>query len=180
MKYSTVWRRCSVTDPRELLRRYLEQRRELGEREFVLDSLSVEEAMRILGARSATGSVARGEGGPSAAARDMSDVSDVSDVSGGNNAVDWREALRAAGAAPSAPPTAVPPTTSTPVNRGETAPAASLPGIPASTPEIAGQVAPLGISVGGSSHELFGAGGPGLDSLETLEKAIATCTRCPL
>ena len=42
-------RRCSV-DARDALRRYLEQRRELGESELVLDSMSVEEAMRLLGA----------------------------------------------------------------------------------------------------------------------------------
>jgi DNA polymerase len=40
-------------DPRERLRRYLEQRRELGESELVLDGLSVEEVMRLLGAAGA-------------------------------------------------------------------------------------------------------------------------------
>ena len=38
-------------DARDALRRYLEQRRDLGESELVLDSLSVEDAMRLLGAR---------------------------------------------------------------------------------------------------------------------------------
>lgn len=37
-------------DAKERLRAYLEQRRELGESEFLLDGLSVEEAMRTLGA----------------------------------------------------------------------------------------------------------------------------------
>jgi len=37
-------------DARNLLRRYLEQRRELGESELVLDSLHVEDVMRLLGA----------------------------------------------------------------------------------------------------------------------------------
>ena len=37
-------------DARESLRRYLEQRRDLGESELVLDSLSVDEALRLLGA----------------------------------------------------------------------------------------------------------------------------------
>ena len=37
-------------DAREQLRRFLEQRREAGETELVFDSLSVDEAMRILGA----------------------------------------------------------------------------------------------------------------------------------
>ena len=37
-------------DAREQLRRYLEQRREAGETELVFDSLSVDDAMRLLGA----------------------------------------------------------------------------------------------------------------------------------
>ena len=37
-------------DAREALRRYLEQRRDLGESELVLDSMSVDEALRLLGA----------------------------------------------------------------------------------------------------------------------------------
>ena len=37
-------------DARVLLRRYLEQRRELGESEMVLDALTVEDVMRLLGA----------------------------------------------------------------------------------------------------------------------------------
>ncbi|MBX7118364.1 MAG: uracil-DNA glycosylase [Gemmatimonadaceae bacterium] len=37
-----------MSDARERLRQYLEQRREMGEREFVLDSLSVEEALKVL------------------------------------------------------------------------------------------------------------------------------------
>jgi uracil-DNA glycosylase family 4 len=66
-------------DAREALRRYLEQRRELGESELVLDSLSVEEALRLLGAAK----MARHKG---------------DDVSIGPAA--WRAALRAADAAP--------------------------------------------------------------------------------
>lgn len=40
-------------DARDRLRRYLEQRRELGESEYVLDGLSVETVMEIVGARPA-------------------------------------------------------------------------------------------------------------------------------
>src|SRR5256885_3365485 len=47
-RFSIAWRSYSVNDPREQLRRYLEQRRELGERELVLDALSVEDALRIV------------------------------------------------------------------------------------------------------------------------------------
>ena len=50
-------------DAKEQLRRYLEQRREMGERELILDGMSVEDVMRILGASSvgekATGSAPR-------------------------------------------------------------------------------------------------------------------------
>ncbi|OYV65695.1 MAG: hypothetical protein B7Z72_12100, partial [Gemmatimonadetes bacterium 21-71-4] len=62
-------------DAREQLRRYLEQRREMGESELVLDGLSVEEAMRVLGA---------GPTGPGGSA-------------------DWRAALQQAGAQPVSP-----------------------------------------------------------------------------
>jgi DNA polymerase len=37
-------------DGKERLRRYLEQRRETGERELVLDGMTVDDVMRIVGA----------------------------------------------------------------------------------------------------------------------------------
>ncbi|MFN5203207.1 MAG: hypothetical protein ACK5HM_15535, partial [Gemmatimonas sp.] len=37
-------------DARDRLRRYLEQRRDLGESEFVLDGLSVDEVLKVVGA----------------------------------------------------------------------------------------------------------------------------------
>ncbi|HEY7236672.1 MAG TPA: uracil-DNA glycosylase [Gemmatimonadaceae bacterium] len=140
-----------MTDPREQLRRYLEQRRELGERELVLDQLSVEEALRIVaGARRQPG---RGSSETNVVRQGEPQSPD-----------DWRAALRAAGAAPSE-------------NREGARPER---GIPASTPEVGGQLAPSGIIVGTTSRDLFGSGGPTLDSLESVAKAIATCTRCPL
>jgi uracil-DNA glycosylase len=53
-------------DAKEALRRYLEQRRELGESELVLDSLSVEEALRLIGA---AGTGKRSHGGDDAGAQ---------------------------------------------------------------------------------------------------------------
>src|SRR6267378_451219 len=41
-------------DAKELLRRYIEQRRELGESELVLDTLNVEDVMRVIGAAGAS------------------------------------------------------------------------------------------------------------------------------
>jgi len=72
----------------ELLRRYLEQRREQGEVELVLDTLSVEEVMRIIGAARR----ARGDEAPSPAAPQ-----------------DWRHALRNAGTQAPAATAATPP-----------------------------------------------------------------------
>jgi uracil-DNA glycosylase family 4 len=145
-----------VTDPREQLRRYLEQRRELGERELVLDGLSVEEALRIVG-------------GAPPATRGSDRPTHVPTEAREPNALapnDWRETLRVAGAAPEQSPSTRAPRPSQ--------------GIPGSTPEVGGQLAPSGIVVGTASHDLFGAGGPSLNSLDSLAKAIATCTRCPL
>jgi uracil-DNA glycosylase len=78
-----------------LLRRYLEQRREMGETELVLDSLSVEEVMRLVGIT---------RGAPPAAERQTP----AEPAPEG-----WRDALRATGATPEpprpAPPPAAPP-----------------------------------------------------------------------
>src|SRR5262245_6958555 len=95
-------------DAKNLIRQYLEQRRESGESEFVLDSLSLAEAMRLIGAASADDSAAPARSiddrppppsrrevpaaTPSLRERASAEVSD-----------DWRETLRAAGAAPGAP-----------------------------------------------------------------------------
>ena len=167
-----------MTDPREQLRRYLEQRRELGEREFVLDDLSVEEALRIVAGQQ-TGSRKGVAGAPSV--REPVEESSA----GGAAPNDWRTALRAAGAAPGQPPRPVGDANARPEairspapSRGESSEMTT--GIPASTPEVGGELASTGIVVGTTSRDLFGAGGPSLDSLDALAKAIATCTRCPL
>lgn len=138
-----------MTDPREQLRRYLEQRRELGERELVLDDLSVEEVLRLI-----AGPTPRLASAPKSAAAEGASTPAATEATPN----DWREALRAAGAAPDQ----------------------ATRGIPPSTPEVGGQLAPPGIVVGTTSRDLFGAGGPSLESLDAVSKAIATCTRCPL
>ncbi|MBA3467048.1 MAG: hypothetical protein H0T21_06525, partial [Gemmatimonadaceae bacterium] len=63
-------------DARDLLRRYIEQRRELGESDLVLDRLNVDEVMRLLGA---AGAGERFRGG------------------GAKESGDWRASLREAG-----------------------------------------------------------------------------------
>ena len=76
-------------DAREQLRQYLEQRREAGERDLVLDHLSVDEAMRLLGAKHASSS-------QPTVSRPATDAP----VPAGS---DWRAVLRGTGAAPDAP-----------------------------------------------------------------------------
>ena len=91
----------------ELLRRYLEQRREQGDVELVLDTMSVEDVMRIIGAARR----ARGDEAPSPAAPQ-----------------DWRYALRSAGAqAPAATAPAPPIEVAPPEIRTPTSPPAAIP-----------------------------------------------------
>jgi DNA polymerase len=161
-------------DPRDRLRRYLEQRRELGETELVLDGMTVEEVMRIVGARRqgtpVTAEPADVVGAPNAATRATSPV-----------AADWREALRASGAAPPAetparktqsdrPPAPRP----TPVAREPDPP---VPGAPSPTRTTD---APDGLVVGSTARELFGSPISKLVSIEEIAAAVARCTRCPL
>jgi DNA polymerase len=151
-----------ASDPREQLRRYLEQRRELGERELVLDNLTVEDALRIVAGTRPVGEPKRSVDEAPAVRQQSARPADV--IAPEAMPDDWRQALRAAGAAP-----------------GQVAPISPQPaGIPASTPEVGGQLAPSGIVVGTSSRELFGSGGTTLDSLDAIGKAVATCTRCSL
>ncbi|HUX35260.1 MAG TPA: hypothetical protein VMV51_15405, partial [Gemmatimonadaceae bacterium] len=149
-------------DAREQLRRYLEQRREMGDSEMVLDSLSVEEAMRVLGA---------GATGPGGSA-------------------DWRAALTQAGATPddaaarvsrkpAAPP--APPTDAAPPFVGEErtpyeAEREPAPPPPASTPGTP----PAGLAVGSSSRELFTGQQPRFATLDDIAAAVAMCTQCAL
>jgi uracil-DNA glycosylase family 4 len=150
-------------DAREQLRRFLEQRRDAGETELVFDQLSVDDAMRMLGAlpREETGnrkqetgkerSVPAAAPPPNAAPKGTSD---------------WRAVLKDAGAAPTeklaryAMPTSAAPT------------ADSHATVPLE------QVSP-GIVIGSAGKELFG-GTTKFSTLTELNAAVATCTLCPL
>src|ERR1700730_17162391 len=76
-------------DAKELLRRYIEQRRELGESELVLDSLNVEDVMRVIGATGASWS--------SRAARPTQTASQTVREFDPADTRDWRTSLRDAG-----------------------------------------------------------------------------------
>lgn len=97
-------------DATTLLRRYLEQRRELGERELALDDLDVNEVLRLVGARtSSAAGTGEGSAGEFASFRAPDRRAEpaapaIRERTAGPNehGDDWRSALRAAGADPSA------------------------------------------------------------------------------
>jgi DNA polymerase len=146
------------------LRRYLEQRRELGESELVLDGMTVEEALAIVAGRQQRDSTP-----PRRAPLADDRPADVAMPDAGEPpavADDWRTTLRAAGAAPPksnrpAPAVSVPASGNPPDERDET-------------------VAPSGLSIGTPAGELFGGPMSALASLDAIANVVATCTRCPL
>jgi uracil-DNA glycosylase family 4 len=151
-------------DARVLLRRYLEQRRELGESELVLDALNVEDVMRLLGA---TGrSVASTE--PRLSVRELA----------GEQSDDWRTALQDAGVMADAPTPAL-------IPARIPGPKPVVPTTPAETTnEMANKkgivVAPKGIVVAPDEAELIPGAIEKLDSLEAIAKQVKKCTRCTL
>jgi DNA polymerase len=166
-------------DARDALRRYLEQRRDLGETELVLDSLSVDEALKLLGAVKAGARSAAAPSHPPSGASEGSENSD------------WRSAMRAAGAAPEAPTPARPQRSEEP----ESMPRRAAPSPPLPTPADAVHVpstqqgastgsplsdVPLGLSVGGASRALFEDPAYKLASLEEINVTVAKCRRCSL
>jgi uracil-DNA glycosylase len=97
-------------DARDRLRRYLEQRRDMGETELILDGMSVEDVMRIVGA--GAGSAAATPSAPPAAAPRAERATPAAPTpreqepdgreapAGPEGGADWREVLRATGSAP--------------------------------------------------------------------------------
>ena len=155
-------------DGREQLRRYLEQRKESGERDLVLDGLDVDEVLRIVGGKRLPASAAKapappappGPLGPPARTTGVSRADAPPSTPGPEHAAaDWREVLRGSGAAPDAGTEAR--------ERRE---------VVASTTDA---IAPPGLVVGTGVGELFGAAAS-LASLDAVAKSVATCTRCPL
>jgi len=158
-------------DAREQLRRYLEQRRELGETELALDGLTVEDALRILGAR-AGAQPAIQPTIPSAApsARRVTETATAPEVT------DWRRALREAGASPDDMPAKK---TTGGASNDATTPLATA---AESTARASSRIddIPSGLSVGTPAGELFGGEFGALRTLEELAAHVASCTRCPL
>jgi uracil-DNA glycosylase len=157
-------------DARSLLRRYLEQRRELGESELVLDSLQVDDVMRLLGA---TGKTA-------APAKSRQSLREIANAVVGEDVKDWRESLRGAGVNVDAPVTSA----RRPARDPE--PAAPEIGVPEaigpeSPPETSTEMPfKKGIVVGSGEAELIPSSIEKLDTLEEIARKVQKCTRCPL
>ena len=138
-----------------LLRAYLEQRRELGETELVLDSLDVDEVMRLLGAA----------GRSHAADRPVSaqpSLRKLAEEIAGQDVKDWRDSLRQAGVN---------------VDAGSSARNESL----SPTAEPAQDMAfKKGIVISSGEAELIPGAIEKLDTLEQIAKKVDKCTRCPL
>lgn len=146
-------------DARERLRRYLEQRREAGETELVFDSLSVDEAMRRLGAAPEAGSA----GTRRDAGKPLPEGARPSPAPGEGGRNDWRAVLREAGAAPAPPP----------------APPRAVATERPDPPVLPLDQVPTGIVAGGGGRELFGQQSS-WENLDAVARAVASCTLCPL
>jgi DNA polymerase len=167
-------------DARERLRRYLEQRREMGESELVLDSLTVEEAMRIVGGATTQSA---SQQGPSEERTSRTPA----DARGAT--VDWRETLRAAGGEPAADRRQRPqpmaglaaPPESSRVQPPEPPRGARVDLSPEQLPRAGTPLdVPLGLTVGSDARELFGGPLAHLGSLDEIARVVHECRRCPL
>src|SRR6185503_12090925 len=96
MRFSIVWS-DSRMDGREQLRRYLEQRKESGERELVLDQMNVDEVLRLVGAGPVRTSASPS---PASAAPHARPPAPPPTEQPGSLPSDWREVLRNTGASP--------------------------------------------------------------------------------
>ena len=143
-------------DAREQLRRYLEQRREMGETELVLDTLGVDEAVKLLGVRKGADAPSVERPAPAKGGRYSFEAPpdykeprpNVTSESLKTTGGDWREALRATGAGP-----------------GSTSP--SKPTKPAAEETSAAEPPATSASID-------------LPTLGAIAAEVATCKRCPL
>ncbi|HEX7595734.1 MAG TPA: uracil-DNA glycosylase [Gemmatimonadaceae bacterium] len=168
-------------DARDLLRRYLEQRRELGESELVLDALNVDDVMRLVGATHRSARSTSNE--PRRSARE----------SAAQPAGDWRTALHEAGvigdtslSAPTTAPTlpeGVRETRPAPIPRMAFPPEPIYSTTAEATNEMPAKktkVVPGGLVVGSGDADLIPAEIEKLDSIEAIATKVAKCKRCSL
>jgi uracil-DNA glycosylase len=170
-------------DAKDRLRRYLEQRREMGESEFALDSMSIEEAMKVIGSPKATGGAPmRPLGGtpPAPPATPRPQESADSGRAPSAESGDWREALRASGATPETKAAARVPSPAAPVAPpAPPTPPASVPAPTAAATPVDPESLPPGLVVAKPNA-------PGVTdidaapSLDVIADMVRRCTRCPL
>nr|MCU0649453.1 hypothetical protein [Gemmatimonadaceae bacterium] len=151
----------------DALRRYLEQRRDLGEREFTLDDLSVEDALSLLGAKRTT---RRASAPPDTAPSTPPQASPNAPAPSKKFAFP-------------APPEADAPAVSRTPRAAAPEPPRPLP--PEMLPEDApGWLAtlgvPLGLRVGDARTGRTTGTVAALESLEAVAAAAGACTACPL
>ena len=149
-------------DAKAMLRRYLEQRRELGESELVLDSLHVDEVMQLLGAA----------GRPAVQSRRPS-LRELAEEIASEEIQDWRTSLRQAGVNVDAEVSAKKPVVGAASTETEFPESTS----PETTTEMAFK---KGIVVAADEAELIPSAIDKLESLEEIAKKVKKCTRCPL
>jgi uracil-DNA glycosylase len=142
-------------DGEQLLRRYLKQQRELGERELVLDAINAAEVMRIVRSGSTRAleeptRVGRGARGAEPDQTSLGRIARSTDSAGPRGVPKPIDLLPPASAGPA---------------RSEAAPSA---------------VAPAGLVVGAVEHELFGGPMAQAQSLADIANMVRDCTRCPL
>lgn len=196
-------------DAKERLRRYLEQRRELGESEFVLDGMQIDDVMSLIGAKgpstpsSQRRTSAPADAPPNAGARadeyagaDDGPPAMASEPTApaapppeperrfdATASTDWRETLRRAGA--------VRPSTSSSASSSDAVPdsAAAVPARPSSdsTPRsvevpawLTAMDVPLGLTAGNESTRSIEPAIAALPSLDAIAEVVRACTRCDL
>jgi uracil-DNA glycosylase len=148
-------------DAKSLLRRYIEQRRELGESELVLDSLNVEDVLRVIGAAGSSRS-SRPARAPQTALQTVREF-DPADTR------DWRTSLRDAGVNVDTPVAeAAPPV--------EESPKQEPPAI-TTTDDMPFK---KGIVVGSDEADLIPDAILKLRSLDQIAEKVKECKRCPL
>jgi DNA polymerase len=131
----------------------------MGERELVLDEMSVDDALEILAGRG------KREEGSGVGVEKSSRIEATNDADAG----DWRAALRATGAGPASGSGA--PTTPA---RGSPHPAHPIPPLPASPGPLPA------VSIPTPSGELFAGSLANVESLEEIASLVASCKKCPL
>ncbi len=172
-------------DGKEQLRRYLEQRREAGERDLLLDDMTVDDVLRIVGASSGA---SRSVDEPARSASTPTQHSDPADWRAVLAAAERPRARRDPAGADSGD---VPPE---PPRRGRGLPPVPTGATPSVAPEAAAPVPadatkgsaaaearwPSGLAVGQPHTELFGGPLSSLSTLDELAAMVAGCTQCPL